>query len=92
MLARNETEPSCQVTALVKSRAISDGRGERCRCERPDSGDSEETSAVLFSLCLLGEFSVYFLDLLLQLPPFVSNLYQECSHAQRQQVVSVFQN
>src|ERR1022692_1286187 len=92
MLAWNQTEPGRQITAFSESRTVSDGCGERSRCEGPDPRDGEQTSAVLFFLSRLSKLPVDFLDLRLQLLPLVSKLDQERSHTRRQQIVCVFEN
>src|ERR1700722_10522910 len=92
MLARNQTEPGCQITAFVKGRSVTDGRGKRGRCEGSDPRNGEQTSAVLFFLNRLSKLPVDIFNLRLQLLPLVPKLDEECSHARGQQVVSVFQN
>src|ERR1700722_18517245 len=92
MLARDQTEPSCQITAFVKGLTVSDGCSERSRREEADSRDGEQTLAVLFFFSRLSKLPVDCLNLRLQLLPLVSKLDKKRSHTRRQQIVCVFKN
>jgi hypothetical protein len=77
VLARNQSQPRCQISAFAKGNPIANRGHERGRNQPSETGDFHQTATGIILFCDASEFGVGFLDPLVQFVSFVLELQNQ---------------